>query len=178
MKTLSFFTINKLPTKYAVKFIEHVRVENPSGCWVWQGRIDRGGYGRCAHFRKETLAHRFAYAWLVGPIPRGRGKNIPVVDHICKNRKCCNPLHLRLVSNERNILNSESPAIVNRRKTHCVRGHVLPEPRRVGKHGKLMRTCKVCKKIYDSKKRRWLIPEVREQHNIRQRIRRQKAKVD
>ena len=109
----------------------------------------KGGYGRCSKFDNNTLAHRFTYAWLVKSLPKGRGKHIPVVDHICKNRRCCNPIHLRLISDAENLAISDAPATVNKRKVYCIRGHLLPKARAVGRNKKLMRTCKVCKKLYD-----------------------------
>lgn len=94
------------------------------------------------------------YAWLVAPLPRGRGKTIPVLDHICKVRRCCNPLHLRLVSDAENLACSDAPATVNRRKTHCIRGHLLGEAQVVSTTGKRMRTCRICKIAYDEARKK------------------------
>lgn len=47
--------------------------------------------------RTMTLVHRIAYMALVGPIPDGM-----TIDHICRTRKCLNPEHLRLLSNQEN----------------------------------------------------------------------------
>lgn len=68
------------------------------------------------------------YAWLVSPIPRGVGKGIPQVDHQCNNAACCNPAHLELVSARYNSLRARrNPIVDNASKTHCVRGHALPD---------------------------------------------------
>jgi hypothetical protein len=46
---------------------------------------------------KGTLAHRAAWAAVNGQIPEGM-----TVDHLCKNRRCVNPDHLRLLPNYEN----------------------------------------------------------------------------
>lgn len=69
------------------------------GCWLWTGRLDQDGYG---HFRQDyrrTGAHRFAYEYFVGPIPRGL-----VVDHLCRVRHCVRPDHLEPVTTQENFI--------------------------------------------------------------------------
>ena len=63
------------------------------GCWEWQRTINRGGYGRLSYHGRMTLAHRLAHEFTYGPIPEGR-----MVDHICHNRRCVRPDHLRLAT--------------------------------------------------------------------------------
>ena len=43
------------------------------------------------------MAHRIAYEEWVGPIPDGME-----IDHVCRNRACCNPKHLRLATRKQN----------------------------------------------------------------------------
>lgn len=70
-----------------------VTVDPETGCWVWQGFVNRGGYGTlCVNGRKQ-LVHRAIFEATVGPIPDG----MPL-DHVCLTRACCNPEHLRVVS--------------------------------------------------------------------------------
>jgi hypothetical protein len=47
------------------------------------------------------------------------------IDHLCRNRACCNPEHLEAVSRKENILRGKAPSAVNAKKTHCHRGHLL-----------------------------------------------------
>lgn len=66
------------------------KVQKTAGCWFWMGAIESSGYGR---FWAEGLlhtAHRYAYAKQYGAIP-----DDAVVDHLCHNRDCVNPEHLR-----------------------------------------------------------------------------------
>jgi hypothetical protein len=62
----------------------------------------------------RVYAHRRAYERVHGPIPEGL-----VLDHLCRNRWCCNPEHLQPVSNMENILRGESPPARNARKQCC-----------------------------------------------------------
>lgn len=77
----------------------HLRsVIDDNGCWVWQGSTNQGGYG---HFRDGPVlvqTHRFAYEYYRGQIPEGL-----VLDHLCRNRRCCNPEHLNAVTTSGNI---------------------------------------------------------------------------
>lgn len=76
----------------------HVKVTtgytvSQSGCWVWHRNLDAQGYGRVWQGRKRYRAHRVSYENAKGPIPDGL-----VIDHICRNRACINPDHLRAVT--------------------------------------------------------------------------------
>lgn len=50
-------------------------------------------------YRGPITAHRFAYELLVGPVPDGLQ-----LDHLCRNRACCNPEHLEPVEGVENRL--------------------------------------------------------------------------
>lgn len=67
------------------------------GCWQWTGCICRG-YGAVGHAGKQWRTHRLVFSVLVGPIPEGL-----VIDHLCKNKACCNPAHLEPVTQRENI---------------------------------------------------------------------------
>jgi len=76
------------------------KVEKTSGCWNWTASLNTSGYGQIGsggQFGRPHLAHRVAYELEVGPIPEGMQ-----VDHLCFNRICVNPAHLRLVTNKQN----------------------------------------------------------------------------
>lgn len=77
------------------------RVDTGDGCWEWRGAKNRLGYGMLSgpEFKGGVVrAHRFAYALLIGPIPKGM-----VICHRCDNPSCCNPDHLFAGSQSDNI---------------------------------------------------------------------------
>lgn len=75
------------------RFLKYVnKTEN---CWEWTAALDEDGYGRFTS--PERRAHRFAYRFYKEPIGEGL-----LVLHDCDNRKCCNPAHLRLGTEQDN----------------------------------------------------------------------------
>jgi hypothetical protein len=59
------------------------------GCWIWQGYTENG-YGRIElSGHRRQVVHRVAYALWVEPVPKDLQ-----VQHLCGNRRCCNPAHL------------------------------------------------------------------------------------
>ena len=77
--------------------------EKGEKCWEWTGYKTRG-YGEI-QVRKQSRryrfrAHRYAYLLFKGEIP-----DHLMVDHMCLNRGCVNPRHLRLVTNKQNLEN-------------------------------------------------------------------------
>jgi hypothetical protein len=48
------------------------------------------------------MVHRVSFEEFIGPIPADMQ-----IDHRCHNRACCNPKHLRVVTNKQNV---ENPA--------------------------------------------------------------------
>ncbi len=104
-------------------------------CWEWKARKTNKGYGRYAVYpNKAEYAHRLVWVLCGNLIPPGL-----VLDHICKNRGCVNPNHLRLVTIGQNTLeNSDSSPAKNIKKTHCIRGHKLSIKYKSG------RKCKEC----------------------------------
>ncbi len=115
-------------------------VGNQKECWEWQwSRAGRGLlYGSALWNGKQTTAHRVAYQYWVGNIPKDM-----TVDHICRNTLCVNPQHLQILSRADNTMAGTCPPAINARKTECKRGHTFD-----GVHTNGGRYCKTCQKVH------------------------------
>jgi hypothetical protein len=65
--------------------------EPTSGCWLWEGYVNKDGYGTVTRQGQIYMAHR--YSWIVnrGEIPPGL-----YLLHRCDTPPCINPDHLYL----------------------------------------------------------------------------------
>lgn len=77
------------------------RHKKVNGCWEWQGKLNKDGYGS---FQKtidgektEIRSHRRSYEIFKGEIPEGMQ-----VCHACDNPSCCNPDHLWIGTSKEN----------------------------------------------------------------------------
>lgn len=124
------------PSDLPSRMTEKIKVDPSSGCWSWTGYIQSNGYGKVGLDGRTLLAHRVTYTFLVGEIPSGL-----VIDHICRNRCCVNPTHLRVVTHWENIREPRSLSIsnINAAKTHCPQGHPLVLTKSSG-----ARSCREC----------------------------------
>lgn len=102
--------------------MRHLRVGEPDECWPYGGFRDRDGYGQFSSAWSGAMscyrAHRVMYEGTVASVPAGL-----VLDHLCRNRACCNPAHLEPVTHRENIMRGVGVAAVNAARTHCVNGH-------------------------------------------------------
>lgn len=90
-------------------------VAEPGGCHVWTGSTTPHGYGKIKVDGRWPYVHRLAWELDRGPIPDGL-----VIDHICRNRRCCRVDHLRLVTQRQNVLeNSVGFAAAFAARTEC-----------------------------------------------------------
>lgn len=86
---------------WTLRFWTKVHLPSDDGCWVWTASQNGTGYGALTIAGARKLAHRLAYAHLVGPIPDGLD-----LDHLCRNRMCVNPAHLEPVTRRENLRRS------------------------------------------------------------------------
>lgn len=119
--------------------IEHIP---EAGCWVWVGDCSKDGYGRrtikTKGVRRQMAAHRVFWESENGPVEYGL-----VLDHMCRNKACVNPSHLRAVTTRINVTeNSTSWAARNVAKTHCPLGHPYNEENT--KRKRTGRECRIC----------------------------------
>lgn len=124
------------------------QVEKTDTCWLWRGWIDKDGYGNIHGFGKQQGSHRVAWMMLNGAVPDGL-----VIDHICRVRNCVNPEHLRAITFVQNVMCGEGPCARHKRKTHCTNGHELTEENVHLRGGGKWRSCRICERAADKRKR-------------------------
>lgn len=104
-----------IPQRVVDRVMAHTHREG--ACIVSDYSVGSHGYAQVgwteAGSRVVTVCHRVAWAGANGPIPDGM-----TVDHLCRNRRCVNVEHLRLLTNIDNAtLNAQAF------RTHCPSGH-------------------------------------------------------
>lgn len=132
--------------------------ESNGGHWEWTGKKTKPGYGHVSIDGKRWLTHRYAYTQLVADIPPDWD-----IDHLCKNRSCCNPDHLEALPKPEHHKRNDYGGY-NRIKTHCKKGHpyddentlIVPPSDRRPNGGRQCRACikmrqndPVAKRAYD-----------------------------
>jgi hypothetical protein len=123
------------------RFLMRVEPCPTTGCWLWTSYGDKDGYGFFYAAKKLNRAHRYIYERVTGEIPEGM-----VLDHVCRNRACVNPDHLRVVTPRENVFVGESAALAKRNKnaTHCIRGHEFTPENTSIRTAANKRSCKKC----------------------------------
>jgi len=119
--TADHLTVDHLPLKKIISLFRRITIDptiswNGTPCWVWTGETLRDFYGRVSYKGQNTLTHRLFYAWAIGPVPSHIETGL-TIDHLCRNRSCCNPVHLDLVSHTVNCFRA--------RQRFCPEGHEI-----------------------------------------------------
>jgi hypothetical protein len=124
-----------------------------SGCAEWTGTLSDDGYGKAVvgyrgHGKPvRRYAHRVLFEWWIGPVPAGME-----LDHLCRNRRCVNPLHLEPVTREENVRRGDLPRLMQDEtfrplrspNARCVNGHEMTGDN-VGRNER-RRWCRACKR--------------------------------
>lgn len=137
-------TTKTLADRFSTKYI----IDQVSGCWNWTASKHLG-YGQIGAGRrpsKPLFAHRVSFELHKGPIPADL-----VVDHMCRNRACVNPDHLRLLTRGDNVLCGDTLSAANAAKMECINGHAFDVHGKTNADG--VRVCMECRRIRD--RARW-----------------------
>lgn len=116
-------------------------IAGAGNCVVYAGTITPSGYGNVYDGYNPVPAHRLAYELAKGEIPSGLQ-----IDHLCRNRRCCNPEHLEAVTRLENVRRGMAGTVRRDRAaamTQCKRGHEFTEANTYRHNGR--RYCKACK---------------------------------
>ena len=106
-----------MDVKALARFEDKYQIDPDTECWNWTASKDQYGYGQFRLNSKMVKSHRASYEYYVCKIP-----NHLQMDHLCRNRSCCNPSHLEAVTAKENIRRSDVGKHESS-KTHCPQEH-------------------------------------------------------
>ena len=104
----------------------NVKIDETTGCWLWQKSLDRTGYARVRYdgpgnTNGRILIHRLSYLIFNGDIPKNDEYHGTCVTHICDVRHCCAPSHLVLGTHKDNMND-----MVNKKRACVRKGEIAP----------------------------------------------------
>ena len=107
------------------RLAHRIKIDEATGCHIWLGHLNSKGYGQAMIAGKLKLVHRILYERVNGPIPGGLQ-----IDHLCKEKRCCNPDHLEAVTCHENLMRGTTRAAIHAAKTCCPKcgGPYTPKP--------------------------------------------------
>lgn len=136
-----------VPERVALRAITNMDIRE-DGCWISRYSVASHGYAqvgwavpkderRGRSRNNMVLAHRAAWTHVNGQVPLGM-----TLDHVCKERRCVNPDHLRLLPNYENArrVDGEDWPL-----GFCKRGHPNSELAEYPRRGGTVRECRICR---------------------------------
>ena len=106
------------------RFFLYVSPEPNSGCWLWMAACSRMGYGTFQAIQgKSQAAHRIAYTWMKGIIPKGMD-----LHHKCRVTSCVNPDHLEVLTRREHIAQHPQIGVDNMPATRAAIEHFKAIP--------------------------------------------------
>ena len=111
-------------------------------CWDTINSKDSYGYNRISIDGKMHKAHKFAYEHYKESVPEGLE-----LDHLCRNRWCCNPEHMEVVTHTENVRRGKSPSQLVIQTGLCKKGLHSMNDAILKADG--TRHCRKCKEKYD-----------------------------
>lgn len=143
-------TSKLIPERVALRAVSKFTLD-PSGCHISKYSVGSHGYAQVG-WREPgekttgTLAHRAAWQAVHGPIPDGM-----TVDHECKNQRCVNVAHLRLLTNQENAMRNQGDDWA---EGTCRNGHPNSERVTFNRRGNGQKSrCRPCINFYQRKYR-------------------------
>lgn len=122
------------------KLLDGIKKDPITQCWNWIKGKTSCGYGALYINKKQISSHRLSYFLYKGKIPKRLE-----IDHLCRNRACCNPNHLEAVTRRINLLRGETLPARNASVTHCPKGHRYTKTNLV--KNRPNRVCKQCNRL-------------------------------
>lgn len=112
------------------------RIDASGVCWEWTGATTSGYgvIGRGGRGDGNALTHRVMWEEMIGAVPQGLD-----LDHLCRNRACCNPDHLEPVDRATNVARGLRQRGYRKGILHCPRGHLYD------RSNAKQRKCSTCK---------------------------------
>lgn len=132
--------MSEVVLKLESKFWEKVSMPViATDCWNWQATKSSNGYGLFWINDKNKRAHRVAYEAIFGSIPEELECH-----HICENKRCVNPFHIKLVTPIEHLeLTPTHYSKQQKSRVCCMQGHAFTQQNTyVCTNG--ARVCRIC----------------------------------
>lgn len=140
-----------IPERVASRAVEKYILDEQAGCHISTYSVASHGYAQIGWSafgnrddRNVVVAHRAAWVSAHGQIPAGM-----TIDHTCKERRCVNVAHLRLLDNYEN---GRRTAGRDWPLGQCINGHPNADLVLVGNGEKTPRLrCAKCRTMYNAR---------------------------